>query len=434
MKHYQKEKKSNNMDLTVLILARNEAQSLQLLIPQIYDALVSIPASYEILVVDGKSTDETIQICRQLGARVIIQEQLGYGSAFREGIEAAHGRYICNIDADGSHNPYYMRQLYSHRYEAPIIIGSRYCFQGYYHGQRFRHFLSWFLNKLFARVLSLPVADMSSGLRLYKRDVVAALPLTGCDFDVLEEVLVHIWANGYRAVEIPIHFHPREEGASKARLIHFGYSYIKMLYRLWKLRNVATSADYDDRAFNSPLLPQRWWQRSRYKKVLSFCKGKKGRVLDAGCGSSKILAAMPHAIGVDRNLKKLRFRQITNTNLLCGDCCRLPFDDASFDLVISSQVIEHLPNATECLDELTRVLVDGGFLVLGTPDYGRLIWKLTERLYHIILPHAYADEHVTCFSRKGLLNILKDRGFVIIDYTYVFAGELIVLAQRKTKK
>ena len=64
----------------------------------------------------------------------------------------------------------------------------------------------------------------------------------------------------------------------------------------------------------------------------------------------------------------------------------LPFPDASFSCVLSSEVIEHVPKESPMLDELCRVLKPGGRLVLGTPDYARREWVYLEKLYARFAP------------------------------------------------
>jgi SAM-dependent methyltransferase len=259
---------------------------------------------------------------------------------------------------------------------------------------------------------------------------VAGLPLVGFDSDILQEVLVRLYVAGYRAVEIPIHFQPRAEGSSKARLLRFAWSYLKTLFRLWRVRNAADAADYDDRAFSSLLLPKRWWQRQRYRTVLAFASGATGPALDAGCGSSRILAALPHAVGLDRAVPQLRFRTITNTRLAAGDCRRLPFADDVFGLAIASQLVEHNEDADACLDELARVLRPGGVLIVGTPDYGRARWRIAEALHRALVPAAAADRHVNRFTRQGLFVALERRGFTVERHAYVFGAELIVRVRK----
>ena len=64
-------------DLTLVIPARNEAENLRRLLPKLHRAARDLGASYEILVVDGRSTDGTTESARDLGATVVAQSQPG---------------------------------------------------------------------------------------------------------------------------------------------------------------------------------------------------------------------------------------------------------------------------------------------------------------------------------------------------------------------
>jgi len=122
-----------------------------------------------------------------------------------------------------------------------------------------------------------------------------------------------------------------------------------------------------------------------------------------------------------------------NRKLVQADGCVLPFDEAAFDCAICSEVIEHIPDeGGRMLDELTRVLRPGGTLIIGTPDYGNWQWRLTERLYHLAAPGAYADEHVTHYTRDSLTRALRARGYEILDHAYILKGELIIKARRQS--
>jgi len=96
-----------------------------------------------------------------------------------------------------------------------------------------------------------------------------------------------------------------------------------------------------------------------------------GPVLDVGCGSSRILASIPGMTGLDVQLHKLRYSRRYENQLVHGSIFDLPFADASFDCLICSEVIEHIPAEEKAFDELSRVLKSGGRLILGTPDYDR---------------------------------------------------------------
>jgi len=98
----------------------------------------------------------------------------------------------------------------------------------------------------------------------------------------------------------------------------------------------------------------------------------------------------------------------------------------SFPCIICSQVIEPIPRAN-VLDELDRVLQPNGFLILGTPDYAKWQWLVIEWLYKILLPQAYADEHITHYTYRELIDdFVSKRGYRLEATRYILQGELIL--------
>jgi SAM-dependent methyltransferase len=191
------------------------------------------------------------------------------------------------------------------------------------------------------------------------------------------------------------------------------------------MRNTYESADYDSRAYDSLVLPQRYWQRKRFQ-ILKEMSGSSARKLDIGCGSGRFIQSEPDTVGLDLEPSKLRFLRRTNPRLVRSTCTALPFADESFETVVNSQLIEHLPYDAELFREMNRVLEPGGILVVGTPDYGRLAWRLTETVYKLVLPYAYGDEHVTHYTRYRLTEELAQAGFAIERYRYIMGGEPIL--------
>src|SRR3989454_8800398 len=110
---------------------------------------------------------------------------------------------------------------------------------------------------------------------------------------------------------------------------------------MWRLRNSVAAADYDYRAFNSPIWLQRYWQRTRHRIILGYLEGHRA-ILDVGCGSSRILLDLPAATGMDILQNKLRWLKPKHRLLVRGSCDSMPFQDASFAAVINSEVIEHV--------------------------------------------------------------------------------------------
>src|SRR3989304_2458880 len=97
-----------------------------------------------------------------------------------------------------------------------------------------------------------------------------------------------------------------------------------------RLRNSVESADYDYRAFDSPVWLQRYWQRTRHRIILGYLDGRDG-ILDVGCGSSRIILDLPGAVGMDILQNKLRWLRPHHRLLVRASCDRLPFHDGSFD-------------------------------------------------------------------------------------------------------
>ena len=78
---------------------------------------------------------------------------------------------------------------------------------------------------------------MSSGFRLYRAAAISVQALEGRDFDVLQELLVRAYVEGWRVQEIPFTYVPRRHGNSNARIFRFGLAYLKTFRRLWILRH-----------------------------------------------------------------------------------------------------------------------------------------------------------------------------------------------------
>jgi SAM-dependent methyltransferase len=93
-------------------------------------------------------------------------------------------------------------------------------------------------------------------------------------------------------------------------------------------------------------------------------------------------------------------------------------------------MIEHLPESERLFEELGRCVEPGGLLILGTPDYGRWQWPVIETFYRLIRPSGYADEHITRYTRQGLLEQLNRADFRVEDQAYILGGELILKARK----
>jgi ubiquinone/menaquinone biosynthesis C-methylase UbiE len=135
----------------------------------------------------------------------------------------------------------------------------------------------------------------------------------------------------------------------------------------------------------------RYEQELRAETVLGLLAVKPGeRVLDIGCGNARDITRVTecggHVVGVDISAgmvaaakQELERMGMSGIKLQVGDATSLDFPDASFDKVLCSEVIEHIPDALQALREMRRVLRPGGCLVLSTPNKGS--WYGLERYW-----------------------------------------------------
>lgn len=421
---------SASLDLSVIVPAHNEGRNLQLLLPQLRTILDALCVSSEVLVVVRDDDPETrAAVAGGLGT-IVRQREPGYGGALRAGFAQARGRYVLTMDADLSHPPTFVADLWSRRGEAEVLVASRYVPGGDARMPFVRALLSRILNRFFAAGLGVPLRDLSSGFRLYRTSVLEMQAVTARDFDVLPEIVVRAYTEGWRVKEIPFRYEPRAHGSSNARIIPFGVAYARTFHRLWSLRNSVLAADYESRAFDSAIPLQRYWQRRRYRHVARFLEADR-RTLDVGCGSSRILAALPRgSVGVDLLIRKLRHARRFGRQLVQASALDLPFRDGSFECVVSSQLLEVLPRGTTALAEMGRVLAPGGRLILATPDYGRLQWILLGALYQRLVPGADTSRHLARYTRRELLAELAGLGYELEATRAILGAELILVLRR----
>lgn len=225
---------SETSDLTVVVPTLNEEGSLRQVLPRLKETFARLGVRGQILVVDGRSKDATVAVAESLGARVLVQTARGLGGALREGLLAAESPWVAVVDADGSHPPEVLAQMWARRNEADLVIASRYIPGGSAVMDPLRQVLSRSLNVVSRIFLSLPVFDASGGFRLYRAELArpAAAGAIATDFTIQQELLVGILSRGGRVVEVPFRYEPRIDGASKASALRLAPAYIRMLLRL----------------------------------------------------------------------------------------------------------------------------------------------------------------------------------------------------------
>jgi dolichol-phosphate mannosyltransferase len=120
--------KGQSEHLSVLLPAFKEADNLRLLLPSLRKVADSLATEPQILVIDSATPlDDTLQVCAENKVMGIPRKGgNNYGDAIRTGISVSTGDYVVVMDADGSHNPEFIRVLWEKRRVADVVIASRY--------------------------------------------------------------------------------------------------------------------------------------------------------------------------------------------------------------------------------------------------------------------------------------------------------------------
>ncbi|MCM8792621.1 MAG: glycosyltransferase [Candidatus Omnitrophica bacterium] len=418
--------------ISVVIPTLNEVETISSLIKDLRDVLNKIDMDYEIICVDGGSSDGTVDLCQSLGIKVLFQKRHGYAEALLIGLFNSTGDWIITMDADLSHPPEFILEFLKYKEDADIIIASRYIKEGFSCASFLRNLMSRTICSLFRYGLSLPVKDITSGFRLYKKEVIKDLAVQSfisAEFEILIEIFIEVYRKGYSFKEIPFGYILR--GKDRSHMLHkiskLLRGYLSVFWKSLKIRNSLKFADYDEHAYYSLNLLQRYWQRKRYRIITDFIK-KNGLIVDLGCGSSRIIQSLPEAVAVDISLEKLRYIRKTNRFLINASLDNLPFKDKVFSYVICSEVIEHI-RGEGVFKEISRIIKPQGILIIGTPDYNSLIWKIIEFFYNF-LRQEYRNLHVNRYTYITLKRILVNYGFEIITQKYIFGSEFIIKAKK----
>lgn len=227
--------------LTVILPAYREADNLRELLPRLMPVVRELDPGAEVLVIETAApVDDTRQVCEAHGARCLPREGGDfYGDAVRTGIRKSQGDFAVIMDADGSHDPEFIRKLWDSRGEASVSIASRYVREGSTDNPFLLVEMSRLLNFVFKLVLKMNVFDVSNSFRIYPGNALRSLELEYIHFDIQEEILVKlIWNATYKLTikEIPFRFQRRKHGESKRSLFVFMVAFLRAIIRLRRIK------------------------------------------------------------------------------------------------------------------------------------------------------------------------------------------------------
>ena len=128
-------------------------------------------------------------------------------------------------------------------------------------------------------------------------------------------------------------------------------------------------------------------------------------IVDLGCGAGSILARTRRdhdfAVAADHDPELLATAKLAGSSPILLDLDgELPLDSASIDVVLCTDVIEHIVEPKRALEEMCRVLRPGGTVIVFTPPYDSARWNLAEWLHRLITRRS--ADHISQFTRESL--------------------------------
>lgn len=210
---------------------------------------------HEIIVVDGNSTDGTMELVKDTDfCRLVIEPRRGYGVALRTGMKAAKGNIIVMVDGDGTYEFKHINRLIERMLEkdADMVLATRMFDPGKAMG--FTNFVG---NKLITLVYdffySQILSDTQSGFRAIAHDKIDSVPLKEGDMAFATEMLVQFAKVGYNMVEIPTTYKPRHYGKTKLKPFKSGIEIFSTIFKGFLDANTVRTC-------------QKHWRENRFKR------------------------------------------------------------------------------------------------------------------------------------------------------------------------
>jgi glycosyltransferase involved in cell wall biosynthesis len=220
-----------NARVSVVIPTLNEAKNLPFVLPR-------VPAWVdEVLLVDGRSTDDTVEVARQLrpDIRIVYEKTRGKGAALRAGFAAATGDIIVMLDADGSTDPG----------EIPYFVGALLSGADYAKGTRFiqgggtadmplyRKMGNWSFVFTVRMLFGGRYSDLCYGYNAFWKRVIPRLSLDADGFEIETMMNVRALQAGLKIAEVPSFEAERIHGTSNLKTIPDGWRVVKTIVKEW---------------------------------------------------------------------------------------------------------------------------------------------------------------------------------------------------------
>lgn len=431
-------------DISIIIPVYNEAKRLPVFLRDIFAYCKGRREfSFEVIVVDDGSTDDTITQARLFSKEfnhfqiIEIKNNRGKGNAVKKGLFAANSEICLFMDADGSVKPQEidsnLHYITQDGYD--IFIGSRVLKQEgcVLKGLWYRKVLGSIFNFLVHLLLFKEIEDTQCGFKIFKKEVIRPLfsrtYLEGFGFDI--EVLYLAHKMGYIIKEGAVSWH--HVGGSKINLF---LDSITMFLNIFQVRNwhytpINVSSRYlgpDECRFMYNLGKYHWWFVSRQTLLLGLINRlnvSEPKILEIECGTGNNileLSKIGKTFGTDMSGKSLEFcKKIGIRNLVNSSAENLSFKDETFNIVICLDTLERVYEQQKTLSEIKRVLKKGGRAIITVPAF-KSLWS----------QHDEASGNLRRYRKESLIHEIRQVGLGVEETNFFFFSSFFIVASLRT--
>ncbi len=229
----------DQLDATIVLPCYNEQDHVLAELERITAAMDASDFSYELLVIDDKSSDQTLEVLREALPRfpkvrlVAFRRNGGSGTARRIGTQSARGRIVVWTDADMTYPNERIPEFIQHLIDNPEVdqvVGARTSEQGTH--KLLRVPAKWVIRKIAESLSSTKIPDLNSGLRAFRREVsLPYLRLLPPGFSCVTTITLSFLSNQHAIDYLPIDYAKRA-GSSKFHFVHDAYRYILQVLRM----------------------------------------------------------------------------------------------------------------------------------------------------------------------------------------------------------
>jgi glycosyltransferase involved in cell wall biosynthesis len=204
----------NEDTLSLVFPAFNEAENLPPLLESAIAIGEGLGRPFEIVIVDDGSRDRSAELLAEWCAEderiraVHHAANRGYGAALRSGLREARGELVFFSDADLQFDLAEIRQLLAHAEDFEVVAGYRAPRRDPWH----RRVIAGLWGGLVRRLFDLPVRDIDCAFKVFRRDVLQAIPIESIGAFVNTEILARARAAGFRIKQVPVSHRPRRSG------------------------------------------------------------------------------------------------------------------------------------------------------------------------------------------------------------------------------